>query len=81
MNIYAVISIVEGFLIVCMLGWEIFWLRRMFKVLYAMPTASQVTQMVEILQKDGQAIRTIAGLVVPNLFNKVAKNEEAVDRK
>ncbi len=74
MNIYAVVSIVEGFLIVCMLGWEIFWLRRMFQVLWNMPTADQVKQMVELMRSDGQAIRSIAGLVVPNFLKpKVEK--------
>ena len=78
MNIYAVISIVEGFMIVCMLGWEIFWLRRMFQVLYRMPTAEQVKQMVDIMQRDGQAIRTVAGFVMPSLFNSTTKKEEPV---
>lgn len=84
MNIYAVVSIVEGFLIVCMLGWEIFWLRRMFQVLWRMPTAQQLQQMVDLMQKDGQAIRGIASFVVPSLFssgNSGSSEEKLAQRK
>jgi predicted transcriptional regulator len=51
------LSIAEGFMIVCMLGWEIFWLRRMYQVLWNMPTAQQVQEMVEMIKRDRDSIR------------------------
>lgn len=51
------LSIAEGFMIVCMLGWEIFWLRRMYIVLWNMPTAQQIQEMVEMIKRDRDSIR------------------------
>lgn len=62
-NFYVYLSISEGIVIAGLLSWEIFWLSRMYKVLYAMPTAEQLKQMVEIMQKDGEAIRKVVNSI------------------
>ena len=51
------LSAIEGFMIVCMLGWEIFWLRRMYQVLWRMPTSDQIAEMVKMIKDDRDAIR------------------------
>jgi len=56
MDFFMYLSVIEGFMIVCMLGWEIFWLRRMYKVLQSMPTASQMAETVKMLKNDRDAI-------------------------
>jgi translation initiation factor 2 beta subunit (eIF-2beta)/eIF-5 len=43
---------IEGVIIAFLLSWEIFWLSRMYKVLWNMPTAKQVQEMVEIIKRD-----------------------------
>jgi hypothetical protein len=53
---FVYLSAVEGFMIVGMLGWEIFWLRRMYQALQSMPTSQQLAQMVEMLKHDRDAI-------------------------
>jgi high-affinity Fe2+/Pb2+ permease len=50
------ISVVEGVVIAFLLSWEIFWLSRMYKVLWNMPTAKQVQDMVDMIKKDRDAI-------------------------
>jgi hypothetical protein len=50
------VSIVEGVVIAFLLSWEIFWLSRMYKVLWNMPTAKQVQEMVDVIKKDRDAI-------------------------
>lgn len=65
-NFFKWLSIVEGAVIVCMLGWEIFWLRRMYQVLWAMPTAKQIKEMVEMIQKDKESV-----VGVMNTFSEV----------
>lgn len=56
-GIFVYISIVEGLLICGMLGWEVFWLSRMYKVLSKMPTADQLGQMVDMIAKDRDAVK------------------------
>lgn len=59
------LSIGEGFMIVCMLGWEIFWLRRMYQVLWCMPTSKQIEEMVSMIKSDRDSIRqSLSSLVV-----------------
>lgn len=56
-SFFMYLSAIEGLLIVCMLGWEIFWLRRMYQVLWNMPTAKQIGEMVEMIRGDRDAIK------------------------
>lgn len=56
-DFFKYLSIVEGLMICLMLGWEVFWLRKMYQVLWAMPTAKQVQEMVEMIKKDRESIR------------------------
>ena len=57
-NFFIYLSMIEGALIVCMLGWEIFWLRKMYQVLWSMPTAKQIAEMVEMIKSDRDSIKT-----------------------
>jgi hypothetical protein len=50
------ISVVEGVVIAFLLSWEIFWLSRMYKVLWNMPTAKQIQEMLDMIKKDRDAI-------------------------
>lgn len=56
-SVFMYLSVVEGLLICCMLGWEIFWLRKMYQVLWSMPTAKQIQQMVDMIQSDRDSIK------------------------
>lgn len=63
-NFFMYLSVVEGLLIVCMLAWEIFWLRKMYQVLWRMPTSEQIGRMVDMIQSDRDSIKTsLVGLV------------------
>jgi hypothetical protein len=63
-SVFMYLSVIEGLLICCMLGWEIFWLRKMYLVLWSMPTAKQIGEMVDMIKKDRDAIKTsLSGLV------------------
>ena len=63
-NFFMYLSAAEGLLIVCMLAWEIFWLRKMYQVLWRMPTSDQIGKMVEMIQSDRDSIKTsLVGLV------------------
>ena len=63
-NFFMYLSVAEGLLIVCMLGWEIFWLRKMYQVLWRMPTSEQIGKMVDMIQSDRDSIKTsLVGLV------------------
>lgn len=63
-NFFMYLSVIEGFMIVCMLGWEIFWLRRMYQVLWRMPTSQQIGEMVDMIKSDRDSIRqSLASLV------------------
>lgn len=55
-NFFMYLSCVEGFMIVMMLGWEIFWLRKMYQVLQAMPTAEQLKKMIQMIKEDRDKI-------------------------
>lgn len=57
-HIFVYVSIVEGLMIVCMLGWEIFWLRKMYQVLWRMPTSEQIEEMVKMIRSDRDSIKT-----------------------
>ena len=63
-NFFMYLSVAEGLLICCMLGWEIFWLRKMYQVLWRMPTSEQIGKMVEMIQNDRDAIKTSLGGLV-----------------
>lgn len=56
-KVFVYLSIAEGFMIVCMLGWEIFWLRKMYLVLWRMPTSAQIEEMVEMIKSDRDSIK------------------------
>lgn len=56
-SFFMYLSAAEGFMIVCMLGWEIFWLRRMYQVLWSMPTSKQIEEMVSMIKSDRDSIR------------------------
>lgn len=56
-SFFMYLSIAEGFLIVCMLGWEVFWLRKMYQVLWRMPTSQQIGEMVNMIKSDRDSIR------------------------
>lgn len=74
-NFFMYLSAAEGLMIVCMLGWEIFWLRRMYQVLWNMPTSKQIGEMVDMIKSDRDSIKlSLAGLVgafdpLKNLFS------------
>jgi hypothetical protein len=55
---FVYLSIAEGFMICCMLGWEIFWLRKMYQVLWRMPTSQQLEEMVKMIKSDRESIKT-----------------------
>jgi hypothetical protein len=57
-NVFMYVSVVEGCLIVCMLGWEVFWLRKMYQVLQCMPTSKQINEMVTIIKSDRDAVKS-----------------------
>lgn len=66
-SFFVYLSAAEGLMIVCMLGWEIFWLRRMYIILNKMPTAEQLEKMINIIQGDREAIKNaVSGLA--NVF-------------
>lgn len=56
-DFFKYLSMVEGLMIVCMLGWEIYWLRRMYQVLGNMPTSDQLREMIEMIKKDRDSIK------------------------
>ncbi len=62
-NIFIYISMAEGVMICALLAWEIFWLSRMYKVLYNMPTAEQVDSMVKVIKEDGEKITKVVGSI------------------
>ena len=63
-HIFVYVSIIEGLMIVCMLGWEIFWLRKMYQVLWRMPTSQQLEEMVSMIKSDRDSIKlSLSGLV------------------
>lgn len=57
-SVFMYLSVIEGLLICCMLGWEIFWLRKMYQVLWRMPTSEQIEQMVTMIKSDRDSIKT-----------------------
>lgn len=63
-NFFVYLSLIEGLAICCMLGWEIFWLRKMYQVLWSMPTAKQLEEMVTMIKSDRDSIKmSLAALV------------------
>jgi hypothetical protein len=56
-SIFVYLSVFEGLMICCMLGWEIFWLRKMYQVLWSMPTAKQIEEMVAMIKSDRDSIK------------------------
>lgn len=59
MEMYAYISIIEGVLIICMLGWEVFWLTRLYKVLM---------DMWSIIDENSKAVKAVADSI-KSVFN------------
>jgi len=57
-SVFMYLSVIEGLLICGMLGWEIFWLRKMYQVLWSMPTAKQIEEMVAMIKSDRDSIKT-----------------------
>lgn len=71
-NFFVYLSLAEGLMIVCMLGWEIFWLRKMYQVLWRMPTSQQLEEMVNMIKSDRDSIKTnLTNLV--GVFEPLAK--------
>ena len=66
-SVFMYLSVIEGLAICCMLGWEIFWLRKMYQVLWRMPTSEQLDEMVSMIKKDRDAIKISLGGVVDAL--------------
>ena len=63
-SVFMYLSVIEGLLICCMLGWEIFWLRKMYQVLWKMPTSDQIEEMVKMIKSDRDSIKnSLVGLV------------------
>lgn len=56
-DFFKYLSIIEGMLICAMLGWEVFWLRRMYQVLQNMPTAKQLQSMIDGIKKDRDTVK------------------------
>jgi hypothetical protein len=56
-NFFVYLSMIEGLAICAMLGWEIFWLKRMYQVLNAMPTAKQLEDMLDMVKSDRDSIK------------------------
>lgn len=63
-TVFMYVSVIEGCLIVCMLGWEVFWLRRMYQVLQCMPTSKQINEMVTIIKSDRDAVKSGLGALI-----------------
>ena len=57
-SVFVYLSVFEGLMICAMLGWEIFWLRKMYQVLWSMPTAKQIEEMVAMIKSDRDSIKT-----------------------
>lgn len=57
-SFFIYLSMIEGLIICCMLGWEIFWLRKMYQVLWSMPTAAQIEKMVKMIESDRESIKS-----------------------
>lgn len=57
-SFFMYLSVFEGLMICGMLGWEIFWLRKMYQVLWSMPTAKQIEEMVAMIKSDRDSIKT-----------------------
>lgn len=69
-SFFVYLSAAEGLMIVCMLGWEIFWLRRMYQVLQNMPTAKQLSDMINMIKEDREAVKNSLMSVV-NAFEPI----------
>lgn len=63
-TVFMYVSVVEGCLIVCMLAWEVFWLRKMYQVLQCMPTSKQINEMVTIIKSDRDAVKSGLGALI-----------------
>lgn len=79
-SFFVYLSVAEGFLICAMLGWEIFWLRKMYQVLWRMPTSEQIEKMVKMIESDRESIKaSLLGLVgafepLKNVFSSFTGN-------
>ncbi len=90
-NFYMYLSMGEGVMICILLAWEIFWLSRMYKVLWNMPTAAQVQEMVEMIKKDRESIReslvnmseifTYAKGMIGNIFSGLLQQSAKKDEE
>ena len=69
MDGYIILSLVEGLVIMCMLGWEIFWLRRMYQVLNQMPTQDQLSEMIIFLKSSVDQMKKVTDPVGVLLSN------------
>lgn len=67
MSFFVYLSAAEGLLIVCMLGWEVFWLRRMYQVLQRMPTSEQIGEMVSMIRSDRDGIKQAFNALVSTI--------------
>lgn len=71
-DFFKYLSIAEGLMICAMLGWEVFWLRRMYQVLQSMPTAKQLQSMIDGIKKDRDAVKSTLENIA-NMFESAKK--------
>lgn len=76
-SFFMYVSVIEGIVIAFLLSWEIFWLSRMYKVLWNMPTAQQVQEMVEIIKRDRDTLIQ----KVQEIVDVVNKDKEVLVQK
>jgi len=57
MEWYVYLVILEGIVIVSMLGWEIFWLRKMYMALQSLPGKEQVAGLAEGFKKNSDEVK------------------------
>jgi len=59
MDWYVYLIILEGIVIVSMLGWEIFWLRKMWQALQSLPAKEQVASLAEGFKKNSDEVKVM----------------------
>ena len=59
MSWYIYLVMLEGVVIVSMLGWEIFWLRKMYQALQSLPAREQVAGLAEGFKKNSDEVKVM----------------------
>ena len=61
-NFFMYLSAIEGLMIICMLAWEIFWLRRMYQAIFNLNnTFMEFMKTMEVLK--GSVVDKFSGLL------------------